>query len=175
METQIKPINEDLKKVNTPGLQLQVKMRSTPLNKWLSDKELSERLSGTLRKSARIGMKHNILLEHEAICQTLGWAFEVAPTTRINFNDAITEGDCHSLTEAGWHIDRIISSWIWPEDQFECKYIIIDDMDCGRREGVGIVCKSTSVQWVGNGKLVFALIAEYDAEKKSWKEAVNPF
>lgn len=175
METIVKSINEELKKVNSSGLQLQIKMRSTPLNKWLSDKELSERLSGTLKKSARIGMRHSTLLEHEAICQTIGWAFEVTHASRVTFNDAITEGDCHPLTEAGWHIDRMISTCIWPEDQFECKYIIIDDADCGRREGVGIVCKSTSVQWIGNGKLVFALIAEYDQVRKDWKPAVNPF
>lgn len=174
METTILPISKELKNSKIPGLQLQVRMRTTPLNEWLKDKELSERLSGTLRKNARIGMKSYSQLEHEAICQTLGWGFEAMPTTRLTFNDAISEGDCHAITESGWHIDRLLATWIWPEDRFECKYIIIDD-GCGLREGIGVVCRETSVQWLGNGKMVFAIIAEFDRNNNKWKEAVNPF
>lgn len=176
METKLVSINETLKlMVGMPGVELQVKMRHTPLKDWLNDSKLSDRLSGTLKKNTKIGMKSYSQLEHEAICQVLGWGFEVLPTTRVVFNDAISEGDCHSITEAGWHIDRMLSTWIWPEDKFECKYIIIDESGCSRREGVGIVCKSSSVQWIGNGKIVFALIAEYDSVRGVWKDAINPF
>ena len=178
METKIVPIDKDILSISSkiPGIQLQVMMRETPLTKWLTTDQLSDRLSGTLKKNARIGFKHFSQLEHEAICQTLGWGFEIIPTTYLTFNDAVTEGDCHSLTEVGWHFDRLLSVHIFPEDIFELRYINIQDQEgIIVRQGVGIIVKKTSVQWVKNGSMCFALLTEYDSKTKEWTECVNPF
>lgn len=176
MQTEVVSINELFKGQLTPGLQLLVKMRETSLNEWLKTPELADRLSGTLKKNARIGFKYYNQLEHEALCQVLGYGFESIPTTYITFNDAITEGDCHSLTEVGWHFDRLLSINIFPEDFFELKYINIQDIHGNiERQGVGIIVRSTSIQWVRKGQMVFSLLTEYDANKKVWTDCINPF
>lgn len=176
METKIVKINKDLEKLDIPGVKMQVLMRCTPLSKWLQINDLADRLSGTLKKNARLGFKHYSQLEQEAICQTLGWAFEIIPTTYLTFNDAITEGDCHSLTEVGWHVDRLLATHIFPEDIFEIRYINIQDQEGNLlRQGVGIIVKQTSVQWIKNGSMCFALLTEYDPKLKTWTECLNPF
>lgn len=165
-----------MKACQSKGLQFQVKMRSTPLKNWLSDVELSDRLSGTLRKNARVGFRHSSQLEHEAICQVLGYGFESMPSTYVTFNDAISEGDCHALTEAGWHFDRMLSIHPFDEDHFELKYINVQDKN-GKieRQGVGVILRETSIQWVRPGTLVFCILAEFDATKSEWKDCINPF
>lgn len=176
MQTETQEISSSLKECKSKGIQLQVKMRETPLNNWLSTPCLMERLSGTLRKNARIGFKHSSQLEHEAICQTLGWGFETLPTTYITFNDAITEGDCPSLTEVGWHVDRLYSIHPFDEDRFELKYIIIQDKNGNiERQGVGLIVRECSIQWIKKGHLVFAMLTEYNLKTEEWTPCVNPF
>lgn len=176
METTIVPISEEIKNCQSKGLQVQVEMRTTPLKQWLETPVLADRLSGTLRKNARIGFRYIPQLEHEAICQTLGWAFEIIPTTYLTFNDAITEGDCHALTEVGWHVDRLLTIRPFSEDRFELKYINIQDTEGNIiRQGVGLIVWETSVQWIRKGTVCFALLTEYDPIKKEWTECTNPF
>lgn len=176
MNTEVFPISDEIQNCNTAGLQFQVEMRMTPLDKWMRNINLSDRLSGTLRKNARIGFKYNSQLEHEAICQTLGWGFEALPSTYITFNDAITEGDCPSLTEVGWHVDRLLAIHPFPEDRFELKYIIIQDKNGNiERQGVGLIVRETSIQWIKKGSLVFALLTEYNLKTEEWTPCVNPF
>lgn len=159
-----------------PNMDNRLIMRSTPLKNWLITPDLADRLSGTLKKNARIGFKYYEQLKHEAIAQTLGWGFEMMPTSYITFNDAMTEGDCHSLTEVGWHVDRMLYLNPFKEDVFELKYIIIQNVDGFiERQGVGMVMKQTSISWIPDGNLVFALLTEYDVNKKTWTDCVNPF
>ncbi len=177
MDTKVVPFqHRDLFFTLSLGLNLQVLMRETPLKEWLTTKDLAERLSGTLRKSARIGFKHGGMLFHEALCQTLGWGFEGVASSYVTFNDAVIEGDCHSLTEAGWHFDRMLHVWPWPEDKFELKYINIQDTNGNiERQGVRVILRETSVQWIRPGHLVFALLTEYDPKTGVWTECTNPF
>jgi hypothetical protein len=176
METKIVKLNKELLNCSTEGIQMQNLMRLTPLNEWLNKPKLSDRLSGTLKKNAKLGFKHYSQLEHEAICQTLGWGFEIIPTTYLTFNDAITEGDCHPLTEAGWHFDRMLAIHIYPEDIFEIRYINIQDQEGNLiRQGVGIIVKQTSIQWIKKGSMCFALLTEYDIKTKQWTDCLNPF
>ena len=176
MNTTIKPLSESTQRIESNGIKNQILMRQTPLGKWLSDPFLSDRLSGTLRKNARIGFKHINQLEHEAICQTLGYGFEIRPTTYITFNDAITEGDCHSITEVGWHIDRMLNIHPFDEDIFELKYIVVkDQMGNDEKQGVGVILKETSIQWIKPGSLCFAILTEFDPKSKEWTECINPF
>lgn len=161
---------------STPGLALQYKMRNTPLDKWLTTHELADRLSGTLRKGSKIGFLSRELLKSEAIAQTMGWGFESVPGSYITFNDAILEGDCHPLTEAGWHVDRMLHTHIWPEDHFELKYINVQGEHGNvTRQGVGIIVRKTGIQWIPGGHILFAMLTEYCPVKKTWTECVNPF
>ena len=176
MQTNVVPVNKDLKKTSSPGLRLQVTMRETDLMKRLSMPVLSNRLSWTLKKNASIGMKHSNQLLQEALCQTLWRWFESLQTTYITFNDAITEWDTHALTEAWWHIDRLLSVHPFPEDVFETKYINIQD-EHGNiiRQWVWVVVKETSVQWVRKWHMIFSILAEYDSHNKKRNSCQNPF
>ena len=92
----------------------------------------------------------------------------------LTFNDAITEGDCHAITEAGWFADRWITLKMFREEHYECKYIIVDTPE-GRREGIGLICRQTLIQWCQPGSIIFCILAEYDYKNKKWLEAQNPF
>jgi len=173
METKIVPLKvTDL----SNGLKFQHLMRSTPIKEWLNDQNLASRLSGTLRKNSRLGFKYLSQLEHEAICQVLGYGFESMQSSYITFNDPVTEGDCHALTEVGWHFDRLLHIHPFDEDRFELKYINIQDINGNiERQGVGIIVRETSIQWIRSGTLVFSLLAEYNSKDKKWSECINPF
>lgn len=112
MNTEIAPIT---KEYSTSGLSNLIKMRNCKLTEWLTDPFLSDRLSGTVKKNAKLGMKVVDQLRHEALCQTLGWTWESVQSSYLNYNDAISEGDCHSITEAGWFADRWLALKIFDE------------------------------------------------------------
>lgn len=175
MDTQIVAFQHlDLKR-KIPGLSNQLIMRETPLANWLTTSSLADRLSGTLRKNARLGFKYQSQLKEEALAQTLGWAFESVKSTYVTFNDAISEGDSPSLTEVGWFVDRLLAIHPW-EDEFLLKYIVVQDSHgVIERQGVGVIVKSTSIQWIPKGDLVFALLTEYDVSTKTFSECINPF
>jgi len=130
--------------------------------------------SGTLRKNKRIGFAWMSQYWHERIAYEFGYAFEMLPRTRVVYNDAITEGDCHPITESGWFMERYMTLSIFPEDRFEVKYIIVEDSDGTRREGVGIIVKQTSFS-IPEGNVLFAIVAEFDNNKKMFLPAKNPF
>ena len=176
MNTEIVPLSEEIKSItNLPGLNIMKKMRSTPLKDWFNDEDLAGRLSGTLKKNNRVGFKVFDQLRHEAFCQTLGWTWESYQSSYITFNDAVSEGDCHAITEAGWFADRWLALNLFPEDKYELKYIIITMPDDAKREGVGLICRETSIQWIQPGSLVFCMLCEYSSKTKTWTEASNPF
>ena len=65
--------------------------------------------SGTCRKNARLGFAYRQQLLHERVAWEFGYAFDTCPTSRITTGIPMTEGDCKPVTEAGWHIDRLLS------------------------------------------------------------------
>lgn len=139
-----------------------------------ADTFIERHASGTLRKNKRIGMVWREQYLHERAAYELGWAFECLPRSRVTFGDAYTEGDVKALTEAGWHIERYIELSVFPEDQFEAKYINVEYKDGVTREGVGLIVRQTSAVFVPAGHLVFAIVAEFDPKTKQWHDAVNP-
>jgi hypothetical protein len=139
-----------------------------------ADTFVEKHASGTLRKNKRIGMVWREQYLHERAAYELGWTFECLPRSRVTFGDAYTEGDVKALTEAGWHIERYIELSMFPEDQFEAKYINVEYKDGATREGVGMICRQTSAGFVPSGHLVFAIVAEFDPKTKQWHDAVNP-
>lgn len=176
METKIQPLSDYWKNCESKGIKNQITMRTTPLQEWLTHPLLKDRLSGTLKKNASVGFKYLEQLKNEAICQTLGWGFQIMKSTYITFNDAITEEDCPPLTEVGWHTDRLLNIHPWEEDEFVLKYIIVQDKRGQiQKQGVGVVVKQTSIQWIGSGNLVFALLTEYNPISEEGSPCTNPF
>lgn len=167
METRVVPI--DAAVAECPGL-----ARLVALRRMDADAFIEQHASGTLRKNKRIGMVWREQYLHERAAYELGWAFECLPRSRVTFGDAYTEGDVKPLTEAGWHIERYLQLSMFPEDQFEAKYLNVEYKDGSTREGVGMVCRQTSAAFVPAGHLVFAIVAEFDPVKKVWRDAVNP-
>jgi hypothetical protein len=167
METKIVPIDSAV--ASCPPLGRLVAVRSMD-----ADAFVEKHASGTLRKNKRIGMVWREQYLHERAAYEFGWAFECLPRSRVTFGDAYTEGDVKALTEAGWHIERYLELSVFPEDQFEAKYINVEYKDGAKREGVGIIVRQTSATFVPSGHLVFAIVAEFDAGAKSWRDAINP-
>jgi hypothetical protein len=174
METIVMNFSPEIVESKIPGVQFQVLQRKMSPMKWFSIPELKERFSGTLIKAHRLGLRVADQAKHEAIAQTMGYLFEILPASRVTFGDAISESDCHSVTETLWHCDRMIASHVFPEDVFEVKYINISDGE-SVREGIGIIVRQTSIQWVGTGMLLLAIVAEYDNINKKWNPPINPF
>lgn len=168
METQVVNISEAA--VKSPALAGRIKIREMPATAWVD-----EFASGTLRKNKRIGFAWNSQYLHERVAYEFGWTFEMLPRTQVIFNDPITEGDCKPLTEAGWFIERYKSLSVFPEDTFETKYILVENRDGTRREGVGIVVTQTSAFWIPKGHIVFAIVAEHSKTLKNFRDARNPF
>ena len=175
METNKVKFSPEVSESKIPAIQYMIKQRTTPLTEWFNEPSLKDRLSGTCIKNHRLKFKVGEQLRHEAICQTLGWGWESMPASYITFNDAMSEGDCHAITETGWHADRWLSLQLFPEEKYEVKYIQISHSDGSKREGVGLICNQTTIQWLPGGHLLFALIAEFDTKTGEWCEAVNPF
>jgi hypothetical protein len=141
----------------------------------LTDDQFIERhASGTLRKNKRLGFcwRDQYLAERAAF--EFGFEFAVVARSRIMTGDPYTEGDCHAITEAGWHIERYITLSVWPDDAYVARYIYVEQSDGSRREGIGIVVERTSAAFVPRGHVAYALVAEYDPARKAWRGVRNP-
>lgn len=156
-----------------PTVQRRVAQRHMSAEDWIE-----KHASGTLRKNKRIGMSWQSHYWTERFAYEFGWNFEVLPSTRVNFGQAITAGDCSAITECGWYCERIMEMDIFG-DEFEVKYIKAEG-GFGKkakpgveREGCGIVVRKTSAPFVPRNHLVFAIIAELNKETGEW-EAENP-
>ena len=129
--------------------------------------------SGTLRKNKRIGFAYKTQYLKERVAHDLGNMWQTLPKTYVTFNDAISEADSHSVTEAGWYIERYMVSNI-RGDIVETKYIHVTFKDGSRMEGIGMVLRETSAMWIPLGHLAFAIVSEYDNLLGRWKDANNP-
>ena len=131
--------------------------------------------SGTLRKNSRIGMVNSCQYLHERVMYEYGAGFECQPRSRVTVGEAVTEEDCHPITEAGWYIERYMTRAAFPQDSFSCKYIQVEYKDGTRREGIGIVVEETWAPFLPLGNVVYAIVTPFDPAKKEWQDAINPF
>lgn len=162
----VSPLAEEM---NNPSSPYALRSRA----RFMSNQEFIENHgSGTLRKNSRLGFDHKKQMLHERTAFDFGYGFECVHESHVNWGVPITEGDCHPITEAGWHIDRY-QFMAFPGDEFEAKYLKIHTLS-GDREGVGIIVRKTSAPYVPAGFVVFALIAEVDLKKHDYNEANNP-
>ena len=162
--TLIVPISTEVE--SSPALRKRLDVRKASPEMWIE-----AHASGTLRKNKRLGFAWRDQYLKERVCFEFGWAFLCVPRTRVTWGTPITEGDNHSITEAGWHIDRMLTLWPFPEDYFEAKFLEIELAD-GKSEGVGLVLRETSAAWIPAGFLVCGIIAEYDPRQEKWLEAI---
>lgn len=168
METKIVKMADELMNCNT--LKSIIEQRTMSADDWVE-----KHGSGTLRKNKKLGMTWRAQYLEERTAYQFGWEFQIQPRSRIMFGDAFTEGDSHAVTEAGWHIERYMTLKMFPEDHFECKYINVEYGHGEKKEGIGIIIRETSVQWIPTGHIVFAIVAEFDSVNGEWKDATNPF
>jgi hypothetical protein len=167
METTKIAMDEHLK--SCPALQARVALRL------LSAEEFVHRhASGTLRKNMQLGMVWRAQYLHERTAYEFGWEFQCLPRSRVTFGDAYTEGDCKPVTEAGWFCERYTSLAAFPGDRLEVKYLNVEYSEENKREGIGLIVRETSAEFVPDGHIVFAIVAEYDPRLKRWKRARNP-
>jgi len=153
----------------SPAFAARLAARMMPQQEWID-----RHASGTLRKNARLGMRHRSQYLEERTAWEFGWEWQCVPASRVTLGDAITEGDCSALTEAGWHADRYIAQCPYDSDGFAVRYIRVSADDGTHREGVGLVCLATSATFIPGGHTVFAIIAEWDDAASRWKGAKNP-
>ncbi len=141
--------------------------------RFMSKEEFIENhASGTLRKNKKNGFHYSKQYLHERVAADFGYGFESMHESHINWGQPMTEGDCAPITEAGWHID-IYAFKAFPGDEFEAKYLTVDDGDT-RREGVGIIIRKTSAPYIPDGHVVFSIIAQVDKAKHTYYPAINP-
>lgn len=133
---------------------------------------IEQKASGTLRKNQSIGMNVFSHALAERVAYEFGYGFETCPARFVTYGEARSEGDCKALTEVGWFVERYKSVCLYPDDEVEVKYIIVE-INGIRREGVGMILK-TSCSWLPNSFIVFAIIAEYNTISHDYNPAVNP-
>lgn len=167
METEIVPLGEEVASCS-------ILSRRVSLRTMTDEQFIETHASGTLRKNRRIGMAWREQYLEERIAYEFGCGFRSLPRSRVVFGDAYTEGDCHPITEAGWFIERYLSLLLFPEDRFETKYIQAEERSGVRREGVGIIVRQTSAQFLPRGHVLFAIVAEFDLARKVFLSAINP-
>jgi hypothetical protein len=168
-QTKIVPLSEESTSSQHTGLKKRVRLRTMS-----KDDFIQEHGSGTLRKNTRIGFDTNLQYKEERAAYEFGWGFKILNHTRITFGIPISEGDCHAVTETGWHTERYLEMNLFEEDIFELKYIQIEESDGTKIEGIGLICRQTSASWVGNNSILYSMIAEY-VPRQGWNNAENPF
>ncbi len=131
--------------------------------------------SGTLRKAKSIDFSWRSMYLEERTAYEWGWGFVIVPKSRVIFGDPIIESDCRPLTEACWHIERYLTLNPFPDsDKLEAKYIKVESKH-EKKEGIGMVLRHTSADWIPEGHIVYAIIAEYDPRTHNFLPARNPF
>ena len=130
--------------------------------------------SGTAKKNGIVGMNTNSQVMKEMVAFVFGYHFELAPERMVNWGEAVSEGDCHPITEVGWHAVRYAAMQLFPGDEIEVKYITVERPGEPPRAGVGIIYRTTSVQWVPPGHCIFCIIAEVDPKTHQYLPAVVP-
>ena len=168
METNVVPLTQAV--IDSPAMKKRVELRLMS-----ADDFVEKHGSGTLRKAKRIGLVWRPQYLEERVAYEFGWGFRALPRSRVTFGDGIAEQDSPSITEACWHIERYTEMSCFPEDYFEPKMILIEQSDGKRTEGLGIIVRQTSANFVPGGHVVFAIIAEFDLLLKKWHPASNPF
>lgn len=137
-----------------------------------ADEWVEAHASGTLRKAKRIGFAWRSLYLKERVAYEWGWEFEIVPKSHVQCGIPQVEGDSHPVTEAGWHIERYMTLNPFETDIFEPAYITVSGEE--KREGIGLVLKTTDAPWIPQGHVIFAIVAELEPLTGQYMPARNP-
>ena len=168
METTVVSVSAEVRK--SPALKNRLAIRMMDAEAFIE-----RHASGTLRKNKRVGMAWRAQYLEERVAYEFGWEFECLTRSHVTFGAAYSEQDAAAITEAGWHIERYLETSVFPEDRFEAKYINVEYPDGSRREGIGLIVRQTSAEFVPKGHIAFSIVSEYDPLMKRWLAAKNPF
>lgn len=148
---------------NHPRIQLRTMSKEEFIEKWGS---------GTLRKSHKLGFDVNDAYLNERVKFEFGIGFEIIQRSRVTYSD-IKLVSCQSLTELGWHAERMIELRAFSADEFVCKQFDIEYADGKIKQGAGLLVLITSAPWVPNGYIIFSVISE--RRNNQYLPAINPF
>jgi hypothetical protein len=157
-----------------------ITMPDIPANDRVIARQLSQAFfienkgSGTLRKNARIGFNVQSHYLAERVAYEFGYEFQCLPERFVTWGQARSEPDCSAITEAGWFAERYADICLFPGDEIEVKYVMVEHPSGEREEGIGIVVRKTSAYWVPPGHMVFAIIAKFDHTLGDFLPARNP-
>lgn len=130
--------------------------------------------SGTLRDNKDIGFVWSIQSLSERLAYTFGYGFTACKAHRVMFNNSISECDEKAYTLAGRWFKAYNLKRLFDEDYFEIKYVALHDESNERYwEGIAVIVRQTSAQFIPSDTLVLAPIVEYQADKKQWGTPVN--
>lgn len=158
--------------VSTEGMKLPARIVE---NRTMSnDAWIEAHGSGTLRDNKELGFVWSIQCLSERLAYTFGYGFSAHKAHLVTFNDSISECDERAYTLAGRWVKRYLAKSLFPEDYFEVKYVIVKNEE-GKREweGIGLILRQTSAQFIPNNTMVVAKIARFDAAKGAWDSPVN--
>lgn len=130
--------------------------------------------SGTLRDNKALGFVWSIQCLSERLAYTFGYGFSGFKAHLVTFNDSISECDERAYTQAGRWVKRYLAKSLFPEDYFEVKYVVIKNEE-GRREweGIGVIVRQSSAQFIPNNTMVVGKIARFDPARGAWDTPVN--
>jgi hypothetical protein len=166
METEIKILSSEEAEKQNIFLSTLLERNKT------ADDWIDAHASGTLRKNKKLNFSWKKQYLEERIAWEFGWWFKCLPRTRLTFGDAITEGDCKPITEAGWHIERFLSKHPHIYDYFEVKYIMVSSTnESSGEEGIGLILRATTANWVPGGHLVYCIVTQFNTSTNEYQEA----
>jgi hypothetical protein len=160
-------IVEQMPDTLTVALEKRIKQRNKTAEEWIE-----EHASGTLRKNKKLGFAWKNQYLHERVAYEFGYIWEAISSSRVTLGKPVTMGDCKPITEVGWHSERYMELNLF-SDKFALFYVTISDTDEITREGLALVCLETSAKWVGENKVLLALMTE--CVKGEYQPCQNPF
>ena len=128
--------------------------------------------SGTLRKSYQLGFDVYDVYLQERVKFEFGEGFEIIQRSRVTYSN-IKLVKSQAMTELGWHAERMIMTKAFESDVFVCKQFDVEYADGKIKHGAGILVKESSAQWIPNGYMIFAIVAE--RKNDQYMSAINPF
>ncbi len=130
--------------------------------------------SGTLRDNKTLGFVWSMQCLSERLAYTFGYGFSAYKSHLVVFNDSISECDEKAYTLSGRWFKAYLAKKMFEEDYFEIKYVSIRN-ESGRREweGIGIIVRETSVNFIPERTMVVAKVCEFNVLTQQWGTPVN--
>lgn len=135
---------------------------------------INEHGSGTLRDNKELGFVWSLQCLSERLAYTFGYGFSAFKAHLVMFNDSISECDEKAYTLAGRWFKAYNAKKLFSEDYFEVKYAAIyDESRVLQWEGIVVIVRETSANFIPQNTMVLAKVTEYQSSKGAWTPPVN--